>query len=266
MHRAAFAWAGINGDYQAVQVAAAELPRMITRLRQPQVIGANLSLPHKEAVLPLLDSLSPAARAIGAVNTIIQRDGQLIGENTDAPGFLAALADAHAPEGGISDGISVVLGAGGAARAAVYALLSQGRTVRVVNRTPDKAVQLCRELGGQAATPQNVPWSEVALLVNASSAGLNDPTTSPLPDLPCLARSALVYDMVYKPAETRLMQDARALGLRAENGLGMLAWQARLAFAAWTGVNVPIEVFLGALGSALSGPGEPHGLGEQRRP
>lgn len=246
MHRAAFAHAGIDGEYTARRVGAAGLPEAVAGLRQPGVLGANLSLPHKESVPALLDDLTPAARAIGAVNTVIHSGGRLRGDNTDAPGLLAALADADAPTGGLS----VVLGAGGAARAAVYALRQAGHDVLVVNRTHARAQALAAELGGRAAWPETAPWSAVTLLVNASSAGLDAPGDSPLPTFPRLDRRALVYDMVYRPAETRLLRDARAAGLRAENGLGMLAHQARLAFTAWTGADVPVTVFLEALKAA----------------
>lgn len=243
MHNAAFRVAGIGAVYEARQVLPGELAAAVASLRGPGMLGANLSLPHKEAVLPLLDELTPAARAIGAVNTIINRGGRLLGDNTDAPGFLAALQAA----GDSGQGAAVVLGAGGAARAAVWALHSHGRVVYVVNRTFDKAVALTRELGGVACSASEVPWQGVGLLVNASSVGLDAPEASPLTLLPVLAPGTLVYDMVYRPAETRLMRDARAAGHRAENGLTMLAQQARLAFLAWTGADVPIEVFLKAL-------------------
>ena len=253
MHNAAFAVAGIAARYEARQVSAQQLPDAIASLREQGVLGANLSLPHKEAVIGLLDELTPAARAIGAVNTVINRNGVLIGDNTDAPGFLAALQMA----GDDGEGAAVVLGAGGAARAAVWALRSQGRQVYVVNRTHEKAVLLTQQLGGTpqwASFLEEVQWPPVgiSLLVNASSVGLGNREETPLPNIPLpypRTPDPLVYDMVYKPAETRLMREARAAGYRAENGLGMLAHQARLAFLAWTGADVPIEVFLGALGS-----------------
>lgn len=244
MHNAAFAWAGIDGVYEARRVPPDALGEAISGLRAPDVLGANLSLPHKEAAAPFLDALSPAARAIGAVNTIVHRGRQLLGDNTDAPGLLAALQqagdDGRAP--------ALVLGAGGAARAAVWALRGQGRAVWVWNRTPEKAARLAADLGARAADLAGVPWPGIGLIVNASSAGLDAPDETPLPDfdfgqLP----AALVYDMVYAPAETRLLREARACGLRAENGLSMLAGQAQLAFAAWTGVSVPLRVFLDAL-------------------
>jgi shikimate dehydrogenase len=259
MHRAAFAHAGLRGEYTAVRVPAGELGEALERLRERGILGANLSLPHKEDALAHLDELTPGARAVGAVNTVLHRDGRLIGENTDAPGLFEALLKLGAGSRGDRewDGPVVVLGAGGAARAAVYtALLLMERDVFVVNRTRERAEELAASWAGEdadfqvkAASLHQVPWPEVSLVVNASSAGLSAPDETPLPgfDFTALAPGALVYDMVYQPRETRLMRDARAAGVRAENGLSMLAQQARLAFRAWTGADVPVGVFLGAL-------------------
>lgn len=298
MHNAAFGWCGLSACYQARRVTPAELPAALAALRAPEVLGANLSLPHKEAALAQLDTLSVAARAIGAVNTVVQRGGLLHGENTDAPGLLRALDEAGALDGagvlgaaGGTDpgaGVALVLGAGGAARAAVWALRSRGQEVWVLNRTPARAATLCRELGGAALPfgPQDLLaplpggsdrgpaalWAghdprRVTLLVNASSGGLGDPDATPLPVLPPLAPGALVYDMVYQPATTRLMRDAGAAGYRAANGLGMLAHQARLAFLLWTGQAVPAEVFLDALhaGPPRSAPA-PQPAGDSQQP
>lgn len=254
MHAAAFRHVGLEGSYEAVRVQASGLPAALEGLRQPGVLGANLSLPHKEAALALLDELSPAARAIGAVNTVIHRQGRLMGENTDAPGLGEALGDAgYSFQAG---GRVVVLGAGGAARAAVYVALEAGQQVHVVNRTLRRAQDLAgswpdvsRRDQLRAIPAHELDWAGVSLVINASSAGLAAPEETPL-DSGYLRRvppSSLVYDMVYRPAETRLMREARAAGLSAENGLGMLAHQARLAFLAWTGRSVPGAVFLDAL-------------------
>lgn len=260
LHRAAFAHAGLAGEYTALRVPPAELPAALARLRTPGTLGANLSLPHKEAALPWLDDLSPAARAIGAVNTVIHREGRLTGENTDAPGLLQALLDLGAGSTGERGGPVVVLGAGGAARAAVYTAVSlMKRGVFVVNRTPARAEELAAswavenaEVQVRAASLSQISWPEVRLVVNASSAGLSDPAETPLPefDFAALPPGALVYDMVYQPRETRLLREARAAGVRAENGLPMLAHQARLAFRAWTGVDVPAATLLAALEEA----------------
>lgn len=241
MHAAAFAAAGFSGTYEAVRVPPDGLAAKLRALAASDALGANLSLPHKEAALPLLDGLTPAARQIGAVNTVVNRGGLLHGDNTDAPGLLAALADAQAPPGP-----AAVLGAGGAARAAVYALTGQGREVWVWNRTPERAVMLAQDFGARAADFAELPWASLALLVNATSAGLNAPDQLPLPAFPPLPPEALVYDMVYRPPETRLLRGARGRGLRAENGLGMLAHQARLSFLLWTGVDLDASVFLSA--------------------
>lgn len=254
MHNAAFAAAGLVGRYQALRVPVVELASVVEQMRGSALLGANLSLPHKESVLPLLDEILPAAQEIGAVNTIVHQEGRLLGDNTDAAGFLAALAEADAP----TDGLAVVLGAGGAARAAVWALQSQAkqsqspRTLLVLNRSYQKAKQLTQQLGGQAVTADEVPWDQVKLLINATSVGLGNNRHTPLLQWPQLHSQALVYDMIYTPIQTRLLREAEAAGLSTANGLSMLAHQARLAFRAWTGHEVSVQVFTQALLTAVS--------------
>ncbi|MFC6591025.1 shikimate dehydrogenase [Deinococcus lacus] len=228
LHAAAFAWAGLDGVYQAVRVAPCELPVALRRLKEPGTLGANLSLPHKEVACSLLDRLSDAAGQIGAVNTVIRLpDGRLLGDNTDAPGLVAALQAARLDSGCRA----VVLGAGGAARAAVYALSSPrssgglGMEVTVINRRPERAEALAAAWPGRpvvAALRRTVAWEDIDLLVNATSAGLST-GESPLPDFDWLRlpRHAGVYDMVYgRP--TQFLQEAGAAGLRAE-GVGHVA-------------------------------------------
>ena len=251
LHRAAFEYAGLEGEYTALDVPPENLKAALEGLKFPDILGCNLSLPHKETALSYLDSVSSEAQMIGAVNTVVHRHGKLHGLNTDAAGFLAALEE----EGYRAGGIAVVLGAGGAARAAVYALVKAGVEVWLYNRTLERALSLQSELAPQGRTfvkQSGIPWRAVNLLVNSSSAGLNQPDESPLEgalleDFPRLAPGALVYDMVYKPLQTRLVQDARAQGLKAQSGLGMLVHQARLAFLEWTGREVPAAVMLEGL-------------------
>lgn len=249
LHNAALSYVGLQGQYQARRVPADELTNTIEQLRYSRALGANLSLPHKETVLPLLDEVLPAAKAIGAVNTIIHRNGHLAGDNTDAAGFWADLTAHNAP----TDGIAVVLGAGGAARAAVWALQnlqqSPKRDVLICNRSYDKALLLAQQLGGQAVKNTEIPWTQVKLLINATSVGLDNTTQTPLPNWPNLHSQAFVYDMIYRPTQTRLLHEAKAASLPTANGLGMLIHQARLAFTAWTDYAVPTTVFTQALSS-----------------
>ncbi len=256
LHRAAFAYAKLEGEYTALDVLPEHLAAALEALKSLGVLGCNLSLPHKEAALEHLESVSSEARAIGAVNTVVHRDGLLHGLNTDAPGFMAALGDQNYTP----SGIAVVLGAGGAARAAVHALVNAGVEVWLHNRSFARVLALQAELAPKGRTfvhQSQIPWEQVSLLVNSSSAGLNKPDQSPLEGdetqhFPRLAHGALVYDMVYKPLETKLVRDARAAGHRAQSGLGMLIHQARLAFLEWTGVAVPAEVMLeGVQGQVL---------------
>jgi len=257
LHRAAFDYAGLEGQYTALDVPPEGLAAALEGLKAPDVLGCNLSLPHKEAALEHLNSVSTEARAIGAVNTVVHRSGKLHGLNTDAPGFLAALETTGYTPGGIA----VVLGAGGAARAAVHALVGAGVEVWLHNRSLERATALQAELAPTGRTfvlQSEIEWERVNLLVNSSSAGLNRPEESPLePSLvetfPRLAKGALVYDMVYKPLETKLVRDARAAGYCAESGLGMPVHQARLAFLEWTGIAVPAAVMLEGVKAVLEG-------------
>lgn len=269
LHRAALKAVGWSGSYRAEDVPPEQLAARVQALRAQAAAsdvrtGANFSLPHKVAVIPLLDGLTPAAAAVGAVNTAFWQGGQLLGDNTDAPGLRAALLDAgYAPRRGER---AVLLGAGGASRAALWVLREWGVPALVLNRTPERAAQLAdewRQTGWdvQAAQPEAVNWAEVGLILNASSAGLDRPGETPLvltsAQWQALPGGALVYDMVYRPEQTRLRRDAAAQGVRTEGGLGMLAHQAALAFERWTGQAVDAGVLLEAarqeLGAGAAG-------------
>jgi shikimate dehydrogenase len=217
--------------------------------------GANVTLPHKIAVVPLLDRLDQQAERVGAINTIVrEQDGTLSGHNTDVPAFLAALReDAHFEPAGKR---AVVLGASGAARAAVAALLgANAGAIVVVNRTLERAEAL---LGDALAAAEYDPElfalaaddpelagliSQADLVVNATSLGWKGDET-PL-DGALIPSGALVYDMVYRP--TRLLHDAAERGAKTQDGLTMLVRQAALAFQHWTGQEVPLEVMLKAV-------------------
>jgi shikimate dehydrogenase len=261
MHQAAFRAAGLNAAYLPWAVAAADLPDAIRALRGlHNFLGANLTIPHKEAVISLLDRLTLDARAIGAVNTIVRQGDALLGDNTDAAGFLASLA-AVLPDGP-KGAITVVLGAGGAARAVAVALARAGcGRVQILNRTPARALQLAAAVAAQApdCTVVSGPLEPAArldpaadLVVNTTAVGLraDDP---PLFAYERLDPHAVVYDLIYRPPETPLLAAARRRGCRSLNGLGMLLEQGALAFERWTGRPAPRAVMRAALEARPAG-------------
>jgi len=250
MHRAAFAAAGLNAVYLPWAVAPERLAAAIQGLRAMEnLLGANVTVPHKEAILPLLDELTPEAAVVGAVNTVLARNGRLVGDNTDGAGFLAALReDLGCEAAGMTVGI---LGAGGGARAVAVSLARAGaRRILVLNRSPDRAARLAElvratgpgcevEAGALAPGWRLEQAPDLRLLVNTTSLGLqaSDP---PLFAYASLAPPVAVYDLIYNPPETPLLRAARIAGCRARNGLGMLLHQGALAFERWTGRAAPL--------------------------
>lgn len=226
---------GLAGEYRLYPCPPHEpdcLRGLLAALRHGELHGLNVTIPHKERLLPWLDALTPAARAIGAVNTLFVQDGKLWGDNTDAPGLLDDLR-AHS----LLDGrTALLLGSGGAARAVAWALHARGWDVWLMARNAAAAAALVDAFGLRGALPwlaTDVP--RVDLLVNATPVGMSPAAdASPWPD-DRLIPAAAVYDLVYNPSETRLLQQARAQGLPAVNGWGMLQAQARRAFTRWTG-------------------------------
>lgn len=232
---------GIDGAYVPFAVPPEDLETVLRTLPKLGMAGCNLTLPHKEAALRLADSVTPEARRIGAVNTIVvEPDGTLSGSNTDGFGFLECLR-AALPDWRADAGPAVVLGAGGAARAVVVALLDAGApVVRLLNRTRQRADDLAAAVDGAIEVGD---WSaragalaDAALLVNTTQLGMagQDPLELDLTRLPT---TAVVNDIVYVPLITPLLADARARGNRIVDGLGMLLHQARPGFAAWFGVE-----------------------------
>lgn len=252
IHAAALDACGLDGDYALFPLPpddARGLPDLLRRVRSGELHGLNVTVPHKQNVIPLLDDLTPTARAIGAVNTICLRGGKLTGENTDAPGFLADLRQFPAgqfPAG--SRRSALVLGAGGAARAVVHALLAEGWDVTVAARRSGQARQLASAFADRKLWVAGFPaadfrFSDFTLLVNATPVGMFPRVErSPLPENLSLPSTLLVYDLVYNPRETAFVRAARAQGLFAATGLGMLIEQAALAFEIWTGCNPPRDI------------------------
>lgn len=239
MQTAALAAAGLDGwTYTAERVTADALPALVARLRQPEWAGANVTVPHKRAVMPLLDAVTPVAVAIGAVNLIVkQPDGKLIGHNTDAAGFLA---DLYAQDANFGKGPVLILGAGGSARAVAAACAGVGARVRVLARRREQAEALISVAAVEAFDWNPLGWLQASddctLIVNTTPVGMTpNVDASPWLEGTPFPPRAFVYDLIYNPAETVLVRQAKAAGLRASTGLGMLVEQGALGFEQWTG-------------------------------
>ncbi len=240
---------GIDGAYDLQDVPPEGLRGFFASLRDRGYVGGNVTVPHKMAAMEFVSRIDDTARGIGAVNTIWTEGGALVGGNTDAIGFMANLDD-RAPGWDGGGGTAVVLGAGGAARAAAYGLLARGLEVHLVNRTVSHASELAAHFG---AGTHGHDWQALPdllrradLLVNTTSLGMLAKPALAI-DLAPLKPGAVVYDVVYVPLETRLLKDAAALGHRVVDGLGMLLHQAVAGFTRWFGVVPAVTAELRSL-------------------
>ncbi|HLO35541.1 MAG TPA: shikimate dehydrogenase, partial [Candidatus Deferrimicrobium sp.] len=270
MQQAAFDDQGIDAAYELWDRAPIDLPDAITEIRGDDFLGANVTIPHKERVVPLVDRLTEEAHATGAVNTITREGHRLVGHNTDVPGFKVALDKLVGRQK--MPRHAIVLGAGGGARAVVYGLIREGfQRIVVFNRHLHRAESLVKHFGRSAAHMElrAMPWHESIIeaelakskvLVNATSIGLTS-DLSPIaaeiipPDL-------LVLDLIY--AKTRLLRAAEAAGCTVADGEQMLLHQGAAAFTLWTGLPAPVELMQRALSEARAGgvrsaEGEPAG-------
>jgi shikimate dehydrogenase len=260
MHTAAFRALGLDWRYTLRPVAPGQVEPAIAALRVAGCRGANVTVPHKSAVLAHLDALSDEAQAIGAVNTIVRHGSRLSGHNTDAAGFLAAL---HAAGFDPARRRALLLGAGGGARAVAYALARSGCAVTLYNRSPERAAHLARDLlpaalgAPVAALPPGIRLAALDpaafdLLVNATPVGMwPHIQASPWPESLPIPAHWLVCDLVYRPRATRLLWQARRSGARALGGLEMLVHQGARALELWTGRPPPLEVMRAAAQDAL---------------
>ncbi len=227
IHAAAYRALALDASFSVFDAPAADLARVVGELRTAGFTQLCVSLPHKQAVLGLADRVSAEARAIGAANTLTLEGAELVADNTDWIGVTRTL-EALAPWAGRR---ATVLGAGGAARAVVYALGRLGFDIRVVNRTPLRAEMLVAELGGRVGALD----PDFDLLVNATSVGMTpDLEGTPVPAA-ALRPGAIVFDTVYRPLETRLLRESRARGCRTQDGLDMLVHQAVEQIRIWSG-------------------------------
>lgn len=252
MHNAAFAAHGIDATYELRSIEAEEVGEFFTEARGPDWLGFGVTAPYKQTAIAYLDEVEPGASAIGAVNNGMRRDdGSLVGFNTDATGFIAAVASTGTS---VTGRPAVVVGAGGAARAVVWALLYAGAdSVFVANRTPERARELAGNLSefgtivpGSLDGPALVTaLASAAIAVNATTVGMT--TNTAAFDVAHLPEDTLVFDLVYVPPDTPLVRAARERGLAVCNGIEMLIRQAEIAFERWTGIGSTADVMRKAL-------------------
>ena len=261
MHNAAFAALGMNWAYLALPVPPRQLGTALLGMVALGFRGGNVTVPHKQAVMPYLNDITKSAQAIGAVNTIVvDNNGQTVGDNTDWAGFLATLRE----KGFVSRGRrALVLGAGGAARAVAYALARSGTQVVILNRTLLRAQALVEHLAPSVPTSSlsSRPLNHDALAEEAARADLLVNTTpvgmwpheeaSLWPDTVPFPPHLLTCDLIYRPRETKLLRQAQQAGAATVEGMGMLVHQGVLAFEMWTGHPPPLEVMRAACGQAL---------------
>jgi shikimate dehydrogenase len=249
MHNAAFRELGLDYVYVAFRVKRDELVQAIEGMRALNIRGLNVTIPHKVNIIPLLDSLDPLAEKIGAVNTVVSKDGILKGYNTDASGFLQALLDKEVtPEGKNV----VILGAGGAARAISFILAEREANLVILNRLEemDWAEELARKIssvfGKEVRALElkeanlRTALEKAELLVNATSVGMNPNINSTPVPARLLRPGLVVFDIVYNPIRTKLAKEANLASCETVMGLDMLVWQGALAFEMWTGKKAPV--------------------------
>ncbi|MCP4417001.1 MAG: shikimate dehydrogenase [Chloroflexi bacterium] len=257
MHNTAAQALGLNWAYVPLPVAPGQVKTAVSSLYSLGFRGVNVTVPHKQAVMPLLDELEAGARAIGAVNTIVVgENGRLTGHNTDWSGFLADLQAHNVPVAGRD---CLILGAGGSARAVAYGLAMSGARVHLLARRVAQAEEVIEDLRPYLPqTPLNSqPFNQLAktaasldepLIINCTPLGMTpNETSSPWPSNTPFPQNAIIYDLVYNPRQTQLMQQAKAADCRAVNGLGMLVQQGAKAFTLWTGYEPDTAVMVAAI-------------------
>ncbi|MSR65665.1 MAG: shikimate dehydrogenase [Verrucomicrobiae bacterium] len=256
MHNAAFAHLKMNWCYLPFNVNPANLDAALRGVREMNFVGVNLTVPHKILALAIVDTVDPLAKQLGAINTVVvAKDRKLIGNNTDGYGLVKALQEEFhlKPKGKRV----TILGAGGAGRAATIQCAIEGvAELYLVNRTVSKAEELAQELRHDFPNVNvtiGIPQAtKIDLLINATSLGLRPGDPSPIAREE-LTKFARVYDMIYRPPETKLLRDARRAGCKTANGLSMLLHQGARAFEIWTGRKAPVEVMRKTLHKAVYG-------------
>jgi shikimate dehydrogenase len=245
MHNAAFEAMGVDFCYVAFDVHPQDVREAVHAVRALGLAGLNVTVPHKEAVMSFLDKISPEASFIGAVNTIVNANGKLVGHNTDGRGFMRSLEEEGVE---VKDKVVHLIGVGGAARAVSYYLAQECRELRLWGRTPERVQRLADDLlinhKNIVVADSAEPGEDADVVINATPLGLKDTDNMPC-DAGFLTLKQVAVDLIYR--ETPWLRAAEAGGLRAVHGLGMLLWQGVLANELWTGQEPPVDVMRSAL-------------------
>lgn len=257
MQNAALRALGLDYEYRLLPVPPEGLVEKVAELRDGDVAGFNVTIPHKVVIIPLLDELDETASTVGAVNTVVNRDGRLRGYNTDCLASTRALGGAY---GDLAGCRVVVLGAGGAARAVASGLASHAEWIKIIARDEEKAKALAKQIrgtdaeirgGGLGEAPGMIRSADI--LVNTTPVGMSPNRGESPADASALHPGLLVFDLVYNPERTRLLADAEAAGARTLGGLAMLVYQGAEAFRLWTGREAPEALMMRAAREALGG-------------
>jgi shikimate dehydrogenase len=245
MQNRAFAAAGHDAVYAAFEVH--DLPGAMAGIRALGLGGASITIPYKEAVLPFLEAVEGPAAKIGAVNTVVNQDGRLVGHNTDAPAAVQALLEKTAVKG--KD--VLILGAGGAARAVGYGLMEQGGRIHIANRSAEKGERLARAMGADFHPLSGIADAPCDILINSTPVGMHPETEAMPVPAEFLNKGMTVMDIIYNPVRTRLLSAAEAAGARAIDGVSMFVYQGALQFELWTGRKAPVDLMKTVVYAAL---------------
>ena len=245
MHNTAFSELGYNGAYLAFRVK--DIGKAVVGIKALGIKGASITIPHKVSVMDFLDELDDTAEKIGAVNTIMNREGVLIGYNSDGLGAVKALFERTV----IKDKNVVILGAGGAARAIGFAIISEGGRVTVINRTPVKGEELARDLGADFQPISKLNKTVCHILINTTPVGMFPDVDAMPVKKQDLDKTMVVMDVVYNPMKTRLLRAAENIGCQTIDGASMFVYQGAFQLELWTGMKAPVDVMRKAVLTAL---------------
>ena len=245
MHNQGLSDIGYNGVYLAFRVQ--DIGKAVSGIRALGIKGASITIPHKVSIIPFLDELDDTAEKIGAVNTIINRQGVLSGYNSDCLGAVKAISEKTA----IEDKDFVIIGAGGAARAIGFGIISRGGRLTILNRSVDKGEKLARDLGSEFQHISNLNKTKCQILINTTPLGMIPDTDAMPVKSDNLEKSMVVMDVIYNPLKTRLLKEAEHIGCTTIDGLSMFVYQGAFQFELWTGKKAPVGVMKKAVLNAL---------------